>query len=396
MESVFNNNLIIVFVFFLVNVLSYSEIKLTEQRICIAYSIVFLMRALNIIGTALAIILIVITIVVYTDILTEDKMKLKLITNLWYKALDCVYQSLFTFHLLKAIISLCLYYLANSAILSLECKHLSMVLAVFLSIWTIHCVLSEDMEYASFTEMYDKIMEYPLNEFKYNDKFIQASKILTNLEDKQFYSRKGYTVFSISSARSIIDRKVEECHGKQSRVKIFFSMLRTLMNNMKTHRRGYSTISSQLLRTLAIKHGYENAWKRKVFEMIYTYIFFNSLYKYEEKFRVANREHFRDWIIYLYFHFVNTFLGKEDIRFSKLLNAFDMKYDKKNCKDIYDISNEGILIACWGLSKKTKYITDENVKGKIPDIDGVNFDCDLIKEMINHLDSPYYDGQYLK
>ena len=52
MESVFNNNLIIVFVFFLVNVLSYSEIKLTEQRICIAYSIVFLMRALNIIGTA--------------------------------------------------------------------------------------------------------------------------------------------------------------------------------------------------------------------------------------------------------------------------------------------------------------------------------------------------------
>lgn len=62
----------------------------------------------------------------------------------------------------------------------------------------------------------------------------------------------------------------------------------------------------------------------------------------------------------------------------------------------YSISNEGILIACWGLSKKTKYITDENVKGKIPDIDGVNFDCDLIKEMINHLDSPYYDGQYLK
>lgn len=41
-------------------------------------------------------------------------------------------------------------------------------------------------------------------------------------------------------------------------------------------------------------------------------------------------------------------------------------------------------------------ISDENVKGKIPDIDGVNFDCDLIKEMINHLDSPYYDGQYLK
>ena len=40
-----------------------------------------------------------------------------------------------------------------------------------------------------------------------------ATAVLTNLEDKQLYSRKGYTVFSISSARSIIDRKVEECHG---------------------------------------------------------------------------------------------------------------------------------------------------------------------------------------
>lgn len=34
MESAFNNNLIIVFVFFLVNVLSYSEIKLTELKMC--------------------------------------------------------------------------------------------------------------------------------------------------------------------------------------------------------------------------------------------------------------------------------------------------------------------------------------------------------------------------
>ena len=47
-----------------------------------------------------------------------------------------------------------------------------MVLAIFLSVWSIHIVLSEDMEYASFTEIYDKIMLYPLNEFKYNKKFI--------------------------------------------------------------------------------------------------------------------------------------------------------------------------------------------------------------------------------
>ena len=50
MESLFNNNMIVVFIFFLINILGYSEIKLIEQRICIAYTIIFIMRALNIIS----------------------------------------------------------------------------------------------------------------------------------------------------------------------------------------------------------------------------------------------------------------------------------------------------------------------------------------------------------
>ena len=301
----------------------------------------------------------------------------------------------FTFHIFEVTFSLVFYELSYSSNL-LEIKVASMVLAIFLSVWSIHTVLSEDMEYASFTEIYDKIMLHPLNEFKYNQKFCQVSKILTYVEDRQFYTRKGYTVFSISSARNILEKKREESNYKKSRIIIFCSMFKSFIYNMKTHNRGYSTIGSQLLRSLAIKHGYENAWKRKIYEVIYTYIFFNCLYKYEVKYRVANREHFRDWIIYLYFHNVNTFLGKEDIRFSKILNAFDMQYNNLNEKDIYDISNEGVLIACWGLSKKTKYITKENIKDWIPNIEGVEFDVNKLIDMIKHLDEPYYNGQYLK
>ena len=92
MEILFNNNTIIVFVFFLINILSYSEIKLIEQRICIAYATIFFMRALNIVGTILSIVLIAITILLYVEVLTEDKMKLKLLSNLFYILLDYVYQ----------------------------------------------------------------------------------------------------------------------------------------------------------------------------------------------------------------------------------------------------------------------------------------------------------------
>lgn len=395
MEVLFDNNMIVVFIFFLINILGYSEIKFIEQRICIAYTIIFIMRALNIIGIALEIMLNLLTIMVYVEILTEDKMKLKLLTQIKYILLDYLYQAVFTFHIFEVTFSLFFYELSYSTNL-LEIKVVSMVLAIFLSVWSIHIVLSEDMEYASFTEIYDKIMLYPLNEFKYNKKFCQVSKILIYIEDRQFYTRKGYTVFSISSARNILEKKREETNYKMSRILILYSMFKSFIYNMKTHNRGYSTIGSQLLRTLAIKHGYENAWKRKIYEVIYTYIFLNCLYKYEVKYRVANREHFRDWIIYLYFHNVNTFLGKEDIRFSKILNAFDMQYNDLNKKDIYDISNEGVLIACWGLSKKTKYITKENIKDWIPNIEGVEFDVDKLIDMIKHLDEPYYNGQYLK
>ena len=84
MEVLFDNNMIVVFIFFLINILGYSEIKFIEQRICIAYTIIFIMRALNIIGIALAIMLNLLTIMVYVEILTEDKMKLKLLTQIKY------------------------------------------------------------------------------------------------------------------------------------------------------------------------------------------------------------------------------------------------------------------------------------------------------------------------
>lgn len=390
MEMLFDGNMIALFMFFLINILGYSEIKLVEQRICIAYIIIFMMRAFDMIGTIFAIVLGLISIMMYIEILTDDKMKLKFLKNVKYLILDYVYQSIFTFHIIEVSISLFFYQIAWDSNL-LKIKSASFILAIWLSIRSIHSVLNEDVEYATFTEMYKKTMLYPLNEFKNNKKFYEVCRILVYIQDREYYLRNGYTVFSKSSVINILRRKKQETHYKVSTVKILSSMFKSLIFNLKAHARGYSTIGSQLFRTLAIKNGYENTWKRKIYEMVYTYIFFNCLFEYEEKYRVANVECFKDWIVYLYFHYVNTFLGKEDIQFSNILEAFD----KTNEKDIYDISNEGVLIACLGINKKTKYITEENLKNFIPNIRGVKFDVNKLTEMIKHLDEPYYDGQYL-
>ena len=110
--------------------------------------------------------------------------------------------------------------------------------------------------------------------------------------------------------------------------------------------------------------------------------------------QVDQREYFKKYLLYIYFHKVNTFLG--DARFSKFLNAFDMTYNEKNRKDIYDCSNEGIFIACMGLSKRSTYITKENIDYYLQSIDNVKLDSDIICDMVAKMMNRPYEGNYLK
>lgn len=85
-----------------------------------------------------------------------------------------------------------------------------------------------------------------------------------------------------------------------------------------------------------------------------------------------------------------------DATFSKFLNAFDMKYSSKNDKDIYDCSNEGIFIACMGLSKRADYINQDNVEYYLQSIDNVDLNADIICDMVEKMMDKPYDGNYLK
>lgn len=98
--------------------------------------------------------------------------------------------------------------------------------------------------------------------------------------------------------------------------------------------------------------------------------------------------------MYLYFHKVSTFLG--DATFSKFLNAFDMKYNKRNEKDIYDCTNEGIFIACMGLSKRAEHISKDNIDYYLEGIGNVELDSALICDMVEKMMDRPYEGNYLK
>ena len=71
-------------------------------------------------------------------------------------------------------------------------------------------------------------------------------------------------------------------------------------------------------------------------------------------------------------------------------------FASKNEKDIYDCTNEGIFIACMGLSKRATNITPENIDYYLQSIENVQLDAEIICDMVEKMMDRPYDGNYLK
>lgn len=205
--------------------------------------------------------------------------------------------------------------------------------------------------------------------------------------------RKGYTFLSYDYISNVLKERILSTDG--GKIHIIFESGRNFFKNAIDEKRGYSTIPMQLMRSIVIKRGYNCKIRRKLFELIYCKIFFNGIEKMFKEDKVARRDKVKEYYLYIYFHKVNTFLGNAS--FSKFLNAFDMQYNEKNKKDIYDCSNEGIFIACMGLSKRAKKINGNNIDVYLSNIDrNVDINRNEVLKMVSEMMSKPYKGNYLK
>ena len=150
----------------------------------------------------------------------------------------------------------------------------------------------------------------PFSKFRCNTKLYDFSKILIDREDHSFFERvESYNWISVefivyrlrrmykesekcTSSNSLLLRKINfilyilkkiiKCIVNEIHRLIFITNKVVLhRKNIKSYIRGYSTIEMQLIRTLAVKHGYSShVFQRKAYEFIYSKIFFSSLKKY--------------------------------------------------------------------------------------------------------------------
>lgn len=267
------------------------------------------------------------------------------------------------------------------------------ILSFLFMVWTLTATLQQKYVINTFGEMYRIFTYFPINKVNFNEKLDEACSILISIEDKLYFERKAYSFFSPKYLLRMLKNKIRGQRGSQKIVSIF-SAGNHFVRNIFNESRGYSTIPMQLIRSIGIKRGYNYKYRRKIFEILFSRMFFKGIERMLNEDQVAQRKYFKKYLLYIYFHKVNTFLG--DATFSKFLNAFDMKYNKRNEKDIYDCTNEGIFIACMGLSKRADYITKDNINYYLQGIDNVVLDSELICDMVEKMMDRPYGGNYLK
>ena len=258
MAELFGGNAVFVFFFAMIAIYNYSNLK-EYQRITIIYVTIFCLRLTDAVTTITAFIYLSIALFCFFEILTDDEKKLQFIINPVYKLLDALYLSLAQYAVLCEVLSISL---ANYFLKYLfEYKMIGTcygVMSLIMMVVTVTITLQQRYVVNSFNEMYRVFAKYPLNEFEEDEKLKEASTILVSLEDRLYYERIGYTNFSFRVANTIISESVTRISGNRinyvkNKIVVMINLVNSVIKNIITRKRGYSTIQMQLVRSLGLQ-----------------------------------------------------------------------------------------------------------------------------------------------
>ena len=175
--------------------------------------------------------------------------------------------------------------------------------------------------------------------------------MLIDVEDKSYFIRENtYNFFSFEFINYKIKRIIKKLKSMNVESNILKKATLSKINikarikKLKRYIRGYSTIEMQIIRTLGIKNGYENhVFCRKIYEIVYSKIFFTSLRKYMNKLYLDTSGccTFKEYLLMIYIKIAPIKLNNE--KYNNMLKAW-------NIEDIRQVSNEQFFISVLGLS----------------------------------------------
>ena len=223
-----------------------------------------------------------------TEYFTDDKTKKNTILKLRYKIADFLYNALVMHRLMLYFISLGFLFLSHMA----SAQWLKIILLILSAVTMFICVhfaAVRPFDVISLSELRKKLDKYLIYKIDFSPEMRKRFDILCELEDKTYFERENAYNFLTAEFIGI--------------------KIRRLLEFIK-----YSK---------SVKH----VIRRKIYELVYSTVFFSSLKDEFEKHVYPERNHFREYLLYVYCHNVTTVVnGKRQ----PMINYFDGEKDISN------------------------------------------------------------------
>lgn len=341
MEELFSNNLYAVYIIACIAVISYTNFK-ENQRMFLLYLFSYATAFFGIFRISVSILLLLLTTYIFLEYLTEYAKKLILITKIVYKFYDYIFMMFFQYHFLWIFMAFVALYISHY---HSDYQALIRSASIIPLFWGAHLSISQPFKIKSITDICQVFEKYPPYQFEYEMGMQAKFDLLCAFEDKTYFQRKNsYSCISFEYIKCFLKN-----HGFP-KLSFFKKALLSISTSKKLYHigpqlfaRGYSTPEMQLLRTIGILRGYDKyKIQRKVFEVLYSKIVFSSLKEYHEANTYLTLNHYRHYLLYVYFQTVMTKIHGYRCRpFSSVFN---------NPDDVSTWSMNGLFIACLGLS----------------------------------------------
>lgn len=403
MPDLLKNNIILMYLFILIFFLKPEKLK-ENHKIFIVYLCGFFIDCMNTIQTLYILVLTIISLFLYIEYFNDSVFKRDVMIKMRYKFLDFFYIMFFQYYFGYY---LCVMFLNTQFVKNLEFLKVidDKVITCLNFIFLLHIadlLYSLNWQIKSLDEM-KRIMDEIILIYNLDVNVVKKKeRLVIRLEDKSFLKRKKYTTFfsfdylinygipriikyvmkrihmykninivnlfkDINRIKKLLLKKIISLFsGIRHLIKrIFFALIR-----------GHSTIEAQIIRTIGIEKGYHSKpmliFKRKIFEIIYTKIFFVSLNEYYKYNLYANVENMKEYLLYIYL------LTSKIVIKGKSFNGIKSMYKK----ELNQITDDELFIAVLSMSK---YNMDEEEIYNQAKIYGYKLTLDRIKKILNKI-----------
>lgn len=364
MESIFVGDKLVLYFLAMLYIIITKDID-ERKKIGIIYIFSYIIAFTKTLSFLSIVIILNINLFIYFEFLCEDELKKQILFRIRYKLYDYVYKIFFEYNMFSFLISMFMLspilaellngktVLFSNDIISFDFFTIASILII---IYTINNISLEIYETYSFSKIMEKMIAIKKwSDLSITPNDIKKFRMVSYIEDKSFFDRqKSYSSFSLEYIRLFLTRK--KCNIQKPNC---FFICKKIRKFPKRYIRGHSTIEMQLIRTLGIKVGYEKVFRRKIYEILYSKIFFESLCKYYEKYKYdIHHCTIKEYLMYIYVNVANIKI--KNIYYKNMLAIW--KPDK-----LSEISDEQWFISILGLSRRKinktiKYIYGDFLK----------------------------------